>query len=118
MLVVIGVQPFELDSATSAITVTTTIGVSLLVAVIALLKGRIVLGVIGLFILPVGLFGAIRVAHPRSPWARRAYPPGSRRLAQAERRFDDPERVGARLGRRLSDLVGGRPSKPDPTPEE
>ena len=34
---------------------------ALLVSVTALLKGRILLGIIGLFILPVGLFGAIRV---------------------------------------------------------
>jgi hypothetical protein len=71
LLVVIGVQPFELNSTASAVSVTVAIGLSLSVSVVAFLKGRIPLGVIGLFILPVGLFGAIRVAHPRSPWARR-----------------------------------------------
>ncbi|HEY2140816.1 MAG TPA: hypothetical protein VGG98_02000 [Solirubrobacteraceae bacterium] len=112
LLVVIGVQPFELTDATSAITVSTTIGLSLLVSIAAFLKGRIMLGAVGLFVLPVGLVGAIRVAHPRSPWARRRYPAGSRRLSQAERRFDDPTRIGARTRRRLADAVGGRPTEP------
>jgi hypothetical protein len=112
-LVVIGVQPFDLDAPASAITVSAAIGISLLVAVTAFLKGRILLGTVGLFILPVGLLGAIRIAHPSSPWARRRYPAGSRRLTTAERRFDDPTRRGARLRRRLADLVGGRPSDLD-----
>jgi hypothetical protein len=113
LLVVIGVQPFELDSTASAVSVTVAIALSLSVSVIAFLKGRIPLGVIGLFILPVGIFGAVRVGHPRSPWARRFYPPGSRRLARAQRRFDDPRRLGTRLRRRMADLLAGRPSEPE-----
>ena len=112
-LVVIGIQPFELERTESAVTVTLAIGLSLLVAVVAFLKGRILPGAVGLFMLPVGLFAAARLAHPRSPWARRFYPAGSRRLARAERRFDDPERAGARLRRGLANLVGGRPT-PEP----
>jgi hypothetical protein len=112
LLVVIGVQPFELDTAASSVTVSAAIVLSLCVSVIAFLKGRILLGAVGLFILPMSLFAAIRVAHPRSPWARHFYPAGSRRLRWAEDRFDDPERIGARFRRRLTDLVGGRPSEP------
>ena len=110
LLVVIGVKPFELETTASAITVTLAIGLSLSVAVVAILKGRILPGAIGLFILPVGLFGALRLAHPRSPWARRFYPPGSQRLVRAEQRFENPARAGARLRTSLGDLIGGRPS--------
>jgi hypothetical protein len=118
LLVVIGVQPFELETTASAVTVTAAIALSLFAAVVAFLKGRILPGAIGLFLLPVGLLAAIRIAHPRSPWARRFYRAGSRRLAQAERRFDDPHRAGARLRRSLADLLGGRPSEPNPIVEE
>jgi hypothetical protein len=114
-LVVIGVQPFELETAESAVTVTAWISLSLLVAVVAFLKGRVLPGAVGLFVLPVGLFAASRLAHPRSPWARRFYPAGSRRLARAQRRFDDPQRAGARMRRELANLVGGRPT---PKPRE
>ena len=118
LLVVIGVRPFELDTTASAITVSGTIALTLLVSIIAFLKGRILLGAVGLFVLPIGLFGAIRVAHPHSPWARRFYAPESSRLARARERFDDPTRVGARLSLWLADLVGGRPDDPDPASVE
>ncbi|HEY0517448.1 MAG TPA: hypothetical protein VGD00_10035 [Solirubrobacteraceae bacterium] len=111
VLVVIGVRPFDLEDTASAVTVTATIAVSMLVALVAVSKGRILLGAVGLFILPVGLLGALRLAHPRSPWARRRYPAGSGRLARAQRRFEDPTRPLNRLGRRLQDAVGGRPSE-------
>jgi hypothetical protein len=117
LLVVIGVRPFDLGDPGPSITVSVAIGLSLLVSVVAFLKGRILLGAVGLFILPVGLLGAVRIAHPQSPWARRRYPPGSRRLAHAEH-FDDPTRAGARLRRRLADLVAGRPSATEETPKE
>ncbi|MHB8243510.1 MAG: hypothetical protein ACYDHN_16165 [Solirubrobacteraceae bacterium] len=116
LLVVIGVRPFDLDAPASAITVSGAIVLSVAVSMVAFLKGRILLGVVGLFILPVGLLGAIRVAHPRSPWARRRYASGGRRLEIAEQRFGDPSRLGARLRRRLSDLIAGRPSEPAPAP--
>jgi hypothetical protein len=112
-LVVIGVRPFDLAAPGSAIAVSAAIGLSVLVSVLALSKGRILLGTVGLFIAPVGLLGAIRLGHPSSPWARRRYPPGSPRRIAAEGRFDDPTRLGARLSRSLSDLLAGRPSQPD-----
>ncbi len=114
MLVVIGVRPFGLSSTESAVAVSTTIALSLAVAIVAVLKGRILLGAIGLFILPVGLVGAMRLAHPRSPWARRWYPQGGERLQRACERFDDPTRIEARLSRALGNAIGGRPSTNDP----
>lgn len=110
-LVVIGVRPFELDDPGSAIAVSAAIGLSLLLAAVAILKGRIMLGAVGLFVTPVSLLGALRLARPGSPWARRRYASGSEKLTRAERRFDDPDALGPRLARRLMDAVGGRPSE-------
>jgi len=107
VLVVIGVRPFELDDPGSAVTVSATIALSLLAAIVAIFKGRIVLGAVGLFILPVGLVGAVRLARPGSPWARRNYPAGGERMTRARRRFERE----SRLGRRLSDAIGGAPSE-------
>ena len=81
------------------------------VAVIALFKGKTWTGVLGLFIGVVALVGAVRLARPDSPWARRRYKPGSRKEKRArirERRYRLPIQ---RLGDRLSDLVAGRPSE-------
>jgi hypothetical protein len=107
------VQPFTLDDPAAAASVSTAIAISLLIAVVAFLKRRILLGAVGLFVVPLGLYAAVRVGHPRSPWARWFYKPGSRRLARAEERFDDPNRWSARLQRRLLDAVGGRPTEPN-----
>jgi hypothetical protein len=112
-LVVIGVQPFTLDDPKSAASVSIAIGLALLIAIVAFLKRRIVLGAVGLFIVPLGLVAAVRVAHPRSPWAHWFYPEGSRRLARAKERFDDPDRWSARMQRRVMDAVGGRPTEPN-----
>jgi hypothetical protein len=106
-LVVIGVRPFELDDPGSAVTVSATIALSLLVAIVAVLKGRILLGAAGLFVMPVGLLGAVRLARPNSPWARRNYPAGGERMRRARERFARE----SRLSRRLSDAIGGAPSE-------
>jgi hypothetical protein len=118
LLVVAGVRPFELHDPASVATVTATIFVTVGASVISFLKGRMVLGAVGLFLLPAGLFGAIRIAHPSSPWARRLYAHDGRRMAIARRRFENPKRAGAVVTRRLADLVGGRPSAAEPADGE
>jgi len=86
-------------------------------AVVTLLKGKFMTGVIAMFMAPVALIGAVRMAKPYSPWARWFYDPArtrsparrvkrERKLARATRRFE-----GGRLGRferRLVDAIGGR----------
>ena len=106
-LVVIGVRPFELDDPGSALTVSAVIAASLAAAAVAIMKGRIVLGAVGVFLLPVGLFGAVRLARPGSPWARRRYADGGERMRRARQRYERE----SRLSRRLSDAIGGAPSE-------
>ena len=84
-LVLMGFLPFSTDSG--APTIVLSVLVSLAVAAIAVLKGKVFLGVAGMLFLPAGLIGAIRLAKPDSPWARRRYPEGSRKR----------DRVGAPL---------------------
>ncbi len=72
-------------------------------AVVCFFKGKLFCGFIAIFIPVVGLVGAIRLARPGSPWARRRYPEGSRRLARATERY-------ARHDRRMDGfrrLIGG-----------
>ena len=107
-LVVIGTRPFGLDEATSiwgtAIIVTMVVGL----AIVSFAKGRVLLGVIGLFIPIVGLAGAMRLARPSSPWAKWRY--GDDELARAERRFA-PDRPMMRARTRVGDLVAGAPTE-------
>jgi hypothetical protein len=79
-------------------------------AVTCFLKGRVLFGVIGVFIPVVAFVGAVRLAHPASLWARRRY--DAKRLDEARMRFDPARRAG-RWQRRLSDLVAGAPTPED-----
>ena len=65
--------------------------------VVTMLKGKIWLGLIGILVAFVSLVGAIRLAKPRSPWARHFYKPGSERLRRAEeRQREHDKRWGAK----------------------
>ncbi len=87
VLLLLGANPFDADDADSEVGVAVTLAVNLLFAVVAVLKGRVVLGVVGVFVPLVALVAALRLARPTSPWARRRYPPGSPRAERALRRF-------------------------------
>ncbi|HEX4673530.1 MAG TPA: hypothetical protein VH279_14735 [Solirubrobacteraceae bacterium] len=110
-LVVLGTNPFGLDDPASisgtAVAVTGILGL----AVICFLKGRVLFGVVGVFIPAVALVGAVRLAHPSSPWARWRY--NDKRLEEAGDRFDPSRRAG-RWQRRLGDLVAGAPTREPP----
>jgi lysyl-tRNA synthetase class 2 len=81
---------------------------------VAFLKGKIVLGLVGLFIPIFAYVGAVRLARPGSPWARWRYADNAPKLERAQRR----EQRIARRRKRLSDLVGGAPDRPSPTAVE
>jgi hypothetical protein len=106
-LLMLGFLPFSTGSG--AFTIVASTVVVLAIAIVAVLKGKIVLGVTGMLFPPVGLLGAIRLAKPESAWARRRYPPGSRKLARATRRHARHER----RYQRFQDRLAGAPSGPD-----
>jgi hypothetical protein len=87
------------------------IAVNLVLGVICLLKGKIVTGVVGVFIGVVALVGAIRLAKPGSWWAAHRYAARPRRAGRAARRYD--QRHEQRWNR-LRDLVAGAPSQERP----
>ena len=110
-LVVIGTRPFGLDEASSiwgtAAVVTLVVGL----AVVCFAKGRVLLGVIGVFIPFVALAGAVRLGRPTSPWAKWRY--DAQQRDRAERRFA-PDRPLMRARRRAGDMVAGAPTEPGP----
>ena len=59
--------------------------VAIAFAVVNLAKERLVSAVVGLFLLPLGVFVAFRLARPRSLWARVFY--RGEKLKRAEERF-------------------------------
>ena len=115
VLVVIGTRPFGLDEPASLWGTAATVTVIVSLAVVCFAKGRVLLGVVGIFIPVVAIFGALRLAHPASLWAKRRY--DDARMARATERFA-PDRPMMRAGRRIGDLVAGRPSDELPARDE
>ena len=108
-LIVLGLAPFDLAAQRSAVTsIAIVVAIDLLLCTLAILKGKPILGLIGVFIPLTSLVGAIRLAAPTSPWARRRYPAEGHKLARSQARF---QRVRARR-RRALDAIGGAPSLP------
>lgn len=106
-LVVIGTRPFGLDDPGSIWGTVVAVALVVGLACACFAKGRVLLGVIGIFVPIVAVVGAVRLAHPRSVWARSRY--DEAKLARSERRFDTT-RALPRAGRWISDAVAGAPS--------
>jgi hypothetical protein len=108
-LIVVGVRPFGLDDPGSVVGTTVAVVIGLAMAGVAFFKGRLFLGVVAIFIWPVGLWCAVRLAKPTSPWARRFYKNHREgRLERSRHRFR-ADRPAAAWGRRLQDAIGGTP---------
>jgi hypothetical protein len=94
------------DGATVTLIVTLT--VFFLLATITLLKGKIWTGLFGLFVPPLFLLGAIRLARPTSPWARWRYLARPRKLTKAQAREQRLRQPLIRAKIRAQDLLTGR----------
>jgi hypothetical protein len=108
-MLLVGISPFGIHdrSEIPRIVGFAVVAVSILLSVVTCLKGKLTLGLLSIFLPPVGLVSAFRLARPGSVWASIFYRgnPGKRRRARA--RFD-PESSGVeRLRHRLHDLIGG-----------
>ena len=86
---------------------------TLSLAVIVLLKGKVWTGLVGMFITPLLIVGAVRLSRPHAPWARWRYTTRPRKMHRAlvrERRLRRPV-VQAKLW--LQHVVAGEPHFPD-----
>ncbi len=103
-LILLGFAPFDLHNGASSVeTLVAVVVVDVVLAAAAILKGKPLAGLIGIFIPVVSLVGAVRLASPRSPWARRQY--DRSKLARAQARW---ERIQARR-QRVADAIAGAP---------
>ena len=106
-LLLLGVNPVEDEAGSGVWAAGLTIAVNLVFAFLAIVKGKISTGLIGILVPVVALVGTVRLAKPGSPWARRWYPPGSRRLARSTERFRADRRTWTDV---LKDLIAGTPT--------
>ena len=108
-LIVLGLAPFDLSGQTSSeISLVIAVLVALLFSTLAILKGKPILGLVGLFVPLFSIIGTARLATPTSPWARRHYDPAGSKMERSRSRY-------ARVQRRRTrwrNLVAGAPSLP------
>lgn len=109
-LVVVGTKPFGLDDEGSITGTGIAIAQALILSVITFFKGRIALGALSVFIPFLGLWGALRLAKPRSPWAHRRYSP--EKMERAKKRYP-PDSPGERFKHAFFNAIGGKVSEPD-----
>ncbi len=105
-LLLMGFLPFSTDDG--AVPIVLTMLIVLALSAVAILKGKIVMGVAGVLFPIVSLIGAIRLAKPGSVWAKRRYERGSRKLARATKRYARH----TRRYQRFQDRVAGAPEGP------
>ena len=77
--------------------------------VVCYLKGKLFLGTIGIFVLPIAVIGAVRLAKAGSPWAHLRYHRKPTILAKARRRDEHFDRRWRRRKHFGWDLIGGKP---------
>ncbi|MGC0332460.1 hypothetical protein RKD23_005450 [Streptomyces sp. SAI-170] len=121
-LLLLGFSPFGVnglsdDEVQNRGTALATIGGNFLFALVALGKGKIRMALFGVIVPLVALVGALRLARPGSPWARRFYRRRPRARARAGLRAYHHDRRWAGPARRFQDWIGGTPD-PTPTPPQ
>ncbi|ATW48119.1 hypothetical protein ACWGJT_28230 [Streptomyces xantholiticus] len=121
LLVLSGSSPLGVNTLTPdeqqnrAVVIITVVG-NLLFALIALLKGKTRMGLLGVLVPLLALVGALRLARPQSYWARRFYRRRPKARARARLRSIRHDRRWARPRRAFQDLIGGTPDR-EPPPE-
>ncbi|BDM67827.1 hypothetical protein HEK616_13140 [Streptomyces nigrescens] len=106
-----GVNELSPDETADRLTVVRTVAVNFVFALLALVKGKARLAVVGVFVPFVALFGAVRLARPHSPWARRCYRNRPKALARARVRAYRHDRRWSGLRRKVEHLIGGAPDQ-------
>ena len=122
VLLVLGVRPLGntahlgTTGAAADVAIALVVLVDVILAVVCLLKGKLWTGFFAVFIPTVGLVGAIRVARPGSPWARRRYQGKPGKLAKAQRREDRINATWRAWRTAFFDLIAGKPHLPSMMP--
>lgn len=106
-LVVLGFAPLDFGVGSGWMVAVIAV-VDLAAAVVSIAKGKPFAGLVGIFLPPVAFAGAIRLARPKSRWARRFYEPDSAKEQRAIAR----EVSWNRWREAIHDSIGGAPHLP------
>jgi hypothetical protein len=115
-LLMVGISPFGVaDPHETRTMMFSVVALNVPLAVVTFLKGKLMLGLISIFVPFVGLMGVMRLAKPRSPWGRWFYKRDEHKHERAYSRYEADRGWGVRFNTWFTDLIGGSPSKASPT---
>jgi hypothetical protein len=111
-LVLLGLHPFNFiqndDGSISVGPALLAIAIALPFFYVSVLKGKYRTTLFGLFFFPAAIVGAIRLARPRSRWAKRHY--GEKKMERAVSRLANHDARWGPIAQWMSDFVAGKPS--------
>ncbi|WP_328678655.1 hypothetical protein OG905_29730 [Streptomyces sp. NBC_00322] len=108
----LGVNDMSADERQDRASLILTLVINFLLVLITMFKGKPRMALISVLVPFVGIFGAVRLARPGSPWARRFYRNRPKARAKARLRSFHHDRRWDRKRRKLQDLIGGAPDRP------
>lgn len=109
LLLLVGISPFGIHDSTEGPRAIgfVLVAVSICLSIVTCLKGKLTLGLLSIFLPPVGLVAAIRLARPGSVWASVFYRGKPEKYMRAQERFDPARSPAERWRHWLHDLIGG-----------
>jgi hypothetical protein len=108
----IGIWREDQSPAARALVIVVAV-LTLLLAVVVLLKGKVWTGLVGMFITPLLFVGAVRLSRPHAPWARWRYTGHPRKMHRALERERWLRRPVVQAKLWLQDAITGMPKFPD-----
>lgn len=108
LMLLTGISPFGIHDGTEVPRIVgfTVVSTNICLSIISCLKGKLTLGLLSIFIPPVGVVAAWRLARPGSAWAQMFY--GPEQIARARERFDPSTARMEILRHGFTDILGGR----------
>ena len=108
-MLLVGVSPFGIHDGSEGPRIVgfVVVAVSIVLSVVTCLKGKLTLGLLSIFVPPIGLVAATRLARPGSVWASVFYGGDPRKQERSRRRFHPEHSAVERFRHRLQDVVGG-----------
>ncbi|MCA9327375.1 hypothetical protein KDA14_02495, partial [Candidatus Saccharibacteria bacterium] len=111
-LLLLQTSPLGLDSGNTGVALVLVVLFDLTFALVAALKGKIVLALFGVFIPILAQIAALRLAEPDSMWARRFYAGKPDKMARTVERYAAYEKRWRHRKERLWDIIGGKTGRP------
>lgn len=94
---VVGAYPVSFDDSGSGVGAVAGIVISLAIGwtfvIVCFLKGKLIWGVLGLYLPPIAMVTAFRLARPNSWWARKRYDDDPAKLERSRERYKGEEKV-------------------------